>query len=107
MHPFHFFFFNDPATTEIYTLSLHDALPIYRDRSFSTQAVAGEIDAMGVVNQAIEDGVGVGRIADQRVPLFDRDLAGDDGRAPAVAFFEDLEEVMAGTGIERLKPPIV
>src|SRR2546425_7780788 len=25
---FHFFFFNDTATTEIYTLSLHDALPI-------------------------------------------------------------------------------
>src|SRR5437773_11411828 len=29
---FFFFFFNDTATTEIYTLSLHDALPI----SFST-----------------------------------------------------------------------
>src|SRR5256884_10009436 len=27
MH-YHFFFFNDTATTEIYTLSLHDALPI-------------------------------------------------------------------------------
>src|SRR2546430_11426975 len=26
-----FFFFNDTATTEIYTLSLHDALPIYAD----------------------------------------------------------------------------
>src|SRR3712207_7385278 len=26
---FCFFFFNDTATTEIYTLSLHDALPIY------------------------------------------------------------------------------
>src|SRR2546422_8429084 len=26
--PFLFFFFNDTATTEIYTLSLHDALPI-------------------------------------------------------------------------------
>src|SRR5436305_12035877 len=25
-----FFFFNGPATTEIYTLSLHDALPIWR-----------------------------------------------------------------------------
>src|SRR5690349_24828637 len=24
-----FYFFNDPATTEIYTLSLHDALPIW------------------------------------------------------------------------------
>src|SRR5260370_29014331 len=31
MHPLvsAFFFFNDTATTEIYTLSLHDALPIY------------------------------------------------------------------------------
>src|SRR5256885_9240231 len=28
---FFFFFFNDTATTEIYTLSLHDALPISRD----------------------------------------------------------------------------
>src|SRR5690349_23684946 len=27
--PSFFFFFNDTATTEIYTLSLHDALPIY------------------------------------------------------------------------------
>src|SRR2546425_5193825 len=27
---FSVFFFNDTATTEIYTLSLHDALPIYR-----------------------------------------------------------------------------
>src|SRR3712207_7482263 len=26
----YFFFFNDTATTEIYTLSLHDALPILR-----------------------------------------------------------------------------
>src|SRR2546430_7492651 len=28
-----FFFFNDTATTEIYTLSLHDALPIYSLRA--------------------------------------------------------------------------
>src|SRR2546430_8742165 len=27
-----FFFFNDTATTEIYTLSLHDALPIWQPR---------------------------------------------------------------------------
>src|SRR5258708_18072181 len=30
---FLFFFFNDTATTEIYTLSLHDALPISRHQS--------------------------------------------------------------------------
>src|SRR5258708_23953590 len=31
-----FFFFNDTATTEIYTLSLHDALPIYSTASLVT-----------------------------------------------------------------------
>src|SRR5436305_13300532 len=29
---FYFFFFTDPATTDIYTLSLHDALPIWLAR---------------------------------------------------------------------------
>src|SRR5256885_17046444 len=38
---FFFFFFNDTATTEIYTLSLHDALPIYGGRG--TGAVAGAL----------------------------------------------------------------
>src|SRR2546421_3558628 len=33
-----FFFFNDTATTEIYTLSLHDALPILRRLHRSAQA---------------------------------------------------------------------
>src|SRR5690348_18108253 len=32
LYLFLFFFFNDTATTEIYTLSLHDALPISRHR---------------------------------------------------------------------------
>src|SRR5690348_18020412 len=31
-HPSFRFFFNDTATSEIYTLSLHDALPIFADR---------------------------------------------------------------------------
>src|ERR1043166_10272494 len=31
-----FFFFNDTATTEIYTLSLHDALPIYNGIKLTT-----------------------------------------------------------------------
>src|SRR6266567_9611247 len=39
---FFFFFFNDTATTEIYTLSLHDALPI----PFIVDAV--HIDALGL-----------------------------------------------------------
>src|SRR5256885_9798607 len=35
-----FFFFNDTATTEIYTLSLHDALPIYEGGAAATSRVA-------------------------------------------------------------------
>src|SRR6266487_7019026 len=34
-----FFFFNDTATTEIYTLSLHDALPISRSDAAPCQYV--------------------------------------------------------------------
>src|SRR5574344_645056 len=36
---FFFFFFNDTATTEIYTLSLHDALPIFPRNGFSVTPV--------------------------------------------------------------------
>src|SRR2546427_6080618 len=37
-----FFFFNDTATTEIYTLSLHDALPISVERQAEEEGGAGE-----------------------------------------------------------------
>src|SRR2546426_197250 len=40
LHVFLFFFFNDTATTEIYTLSLHDALPI-SSRAAETRAATG------------------------------------------------------------------
>src|SRR5258707_13181434 len=44
---FLFFFFNDTATTEIYTLSLHDALPIYLRRQRESHA---EIDGAKRLN---------------------------------------------------------
>src|SRR3712207_7220152 len=44
------FFFNDTATTEIYTLSLHDALPIWR--------------AAGRARSAVQDHGGVGGLGD-------------------------------------------
>src|SRR2546427_8558932 len=40
---FLFFFFNDTATTEIYTLSLHDALPIWYCRQLSLHQIAYQI----------------------------------------------------------------
>src|SRR2546430_11297229 len=38
-----FFFFNDTATTEIYTLSLHDALPISRHSAFPHHALGAHL----------------------------------------------------------------
>ena len=59
------------------------------------------------MNEAVEDGVGICRIADKGVPFVDGDLAGEDGRPAAVALFEDLVEVATGTGVERFEAPIV
>src|SRR2546430_8204332 len=39
---FFFFFFNDTATTEIYTLSLHDALPISRPATWRARQLGGK-----------------------------------------------------------------
>src|SRR5258705_6464160 len=46
---FFFFFFNDTATTEIYTLSLHDALPICQ-----AAACAGLVDRRGARGRCAE-----------------------------------------------------
>src|SRR2546430_17370020 len=47
---FFFFFFNDTATTEIYTLSLHDALPIF------ARGIAGHGDYTRVDSQQSQGG---------------------------------------------------
>src|SRR5947209_17774940 len=54
---FLFFFFNDTATTEIYTLSLHDALPIlkkYRTVAV-TFAIGGCLVSVAQVKQTKKD----------------------------------------------------
>ena len=61
-------------------------------------ALASEVEAMGVVHEAVEDGVGNGWIGDHLVPMLHIDLAGYD-RAPAsVPIVEDLEKVAALIG---------
>ena len=49
------------------------------------EAVAGEFDAVGVVNEAVENGIGDGWIADDLVPAVDGDLAGQDDGSDVVA----------------------
>src|SRR5258708_30407712 len=71
---FPYFFFNDTAATEIYTLSLHDALPIYRGETFEQRQPAGAFrGSVPGRNRLREDaapgvadliGVGYGQIRD-------------------------------------------
>ena len=61
---FLFFFFNDTATTEIYTLSLHDALPIFRPelenfRTKVTERSSFPIDRNILVETLIDQNSGV------------------------------------------------
>src|SRR2546429_8752537 len=97
-----FFFFNDTATTEIYTLSLHDALPIYefvelgladlgeahQHRRVAVEMRGGEVHA-GIVGDEREfhalighpgtEDVPVGRVSAERrvVRLAQRSFPGD------------------------------
>src|SRR2546427_3726192 len=70
----HFFFFNDTATTEIYTLSLHDALPIsaylsYDDRNvyvaFICHDEPGQVRAHLARREALDQDDGVGVLLDR------------------------------------------
>src|SRR5215467_243944 len=56
-----FFFFNDTATTEIYTLSLHDALPIQALANAGLHTHERDEERIGVAV-----GAGIGGIADRK-----------------------------------------
>src|SRR5438874_7304706 len=54
---FSFFFFTDPATTEIYTLSLHDALPIFVQVLLELDELVMEVaEAAAAGNGLVEHG---------------------------------------------------
>jgi hypothetical protein len=47
----------------------------------------------------VQDGVGVGRIADELMPVFHGDLAGHDRGATPIAVFQDLQQVVTGGSV--------
>src|SRR5256886_17670260 len=65
------FFFNDTATTEIYTLSLHDALPIYQGDLFATHHASRKSRNHLQVLIGLLDAANLQRVA-PRIPLQDR-----------------------------------
>ena len=53
------------------------------------------------MNEAVQDGVAEGWVADNVVPMFDGDLAGDDGGGATVAIIKDLQQVAPFGWIEN------
>ena len=62
---------------------------------------------MGVVDDAVEDGVGVSRIADDMVPFVDRELAGDDCGSSSMAFFERAHAVYCRNLATQIPEPVL
>ena len=59
------------------------------------------------MNKAIQDGVAEGGVADNVVPMFDGDLASDDGRGATVAIIKDLQQVAPFGLVENRKAPVI
>src|SRR5690242_21519995 len=64
-----FFFFNAPATTEIYTLSLHDALPIYKLEGAVVVVEPATGNVLAMVGGRASDTHGFNRAFDARRPV--------------------------------------
>src|SRR6202140_1111245 len=72
-----------------------------------SHAFSGELQAVSVVNEAVQDGVAEGGVSDNFVPMFDGDLAGNDGRGATVAIIKDLQKVAPFGRIENRKAPVI
>ena len=87
------FFFNDTATTEIYTLSLHDALPILK----GIFSLRGKI--VSVIDVAARLGLKTGKESGKRKIII-LDLGSD-----RFGLLVDTIEHLAGLDIQVLEPP--
>ena len=71
------------------------------------EALSFEFDAIGIVNEAIEDRVGDGGVSDDFVPAIDGQLASDDDRTRFVSVLDDFEQITALVGVERFWSPVI
>src|SRR5256884_8322466 len=89
------FFFNDTATTEIYTLSLHDALPISATRSPEIPEVPTIAEAGVPGYEAI---VWIGLLAPAGTP---RDIVAKlNGEIGKLVRADEVKKLIAPTGME-------
>ena len=63
-----------------------------------------QMDAVSVVDEAVEDGVAEGWIADDLMPVIDRHLGGDERGSVAMSVIEQLEQIATLLGGELGQP---
>src|SRR3989454_11479348 len=95
-----FFFFNDTATTEIYTLSLHDALPISRQAESTAWAAASSAPVAETPAPAMPSREPVSQPA---APAADARLDDEHEMTPA---WRKFLEKLAGTFDPRSADPV-
>jgi 2-methylisocitrate lyase-like PEP mutase family enzyme len=78
-----------------------------RNRADALHGFASEFEAVSVVNEAIQNGIGVCWIADQVEPVSNGELAGHHRRAAGVTVLEDFEEAMVSIAVERFEAPVI
>jgi hypothetical protein len=61
---------------------------------------------MGVVDETVQDGVGIGGVTDDTVPGRYGELASDDRRAMAVTVLEDFKQIVTALFVGRLEAPV-
>ena len=77
-------------------------------RSFlSPHAVSFQRDAMGIVDDAVEDSIGDRGLADHFVPGRHRELGGDERGSAAIPFLEDFEQIKALLIVETMGTSVI
>src|SRR6267378_4309011 len=101
---FFFFFFNDTATPEIYTLSLHDALPIFpADHAARPVPDRTELDALPhLPDPGVELGPECEQRGDRLLRVGDAPVGEGTGGGVAVGVEAELEAADLESDVERL-----
>ena len=62
---------------------------------------------MSAMQEAVEDGVGQGGLADVLMPVIDRQLTGDQRGSPVMPVLDDLHQVVTLLAGQRLDAPVI
>src|SRR5260370_40376376 len=110
-----FFFFNDTATTEIYTLSLHDALPIYMEARAHTARLAWyDAAARLVAGQPAKKQASIAKLVASNAAMDNaRDATqifggyGYMNEYPVARFYRDAKVLEIREGTSEVQPMII